>query len=59
MKEVVFFLAKAESMHVSAQLEEVSSISWLSFEKAIESLTYDSDKAVLQKAEDYLNQNMV
>ncbi len=59
LKEVVFFLAKAESMHVSAQLEEVSSISWLSFEKAIESLTYDSDKAVLQKAEDYLNQNMV
>lgn len=27
LKEVVFFLAKAESMHVSAQLEEVSSIS--------------------------------
>lgn len=59
LKEVVFFLAKAESMHVSAQPEEVSSISWLSFEKAIESLTYDSDKAVLQKAEDYPNLHMV
>lgn len=56
LKEVVFFLAKAESMNVSAQPEEVSAISWLSFEKALESLTYDSDKAVLKKADDFLNQ---
>lgn len=54
IKEVVFFLAKAESMNVLAQPEEVSLISWLPFEKALESLTYESDKAVLQKADDYL-----
>ena len=56
MKEVVFFLAKAESMNVFAQPEEVSSIFWLSFEEALESLTYESDRAILHKADDYLNQ---
>ena len=57
IKEVVFFLAKAESMNVSAQPEEVSSISWLSLEKALVNLTYDSDKDVLKKADDFLNQH--
>ena len=59
LKEVVFFLAKAESMNVSAQPEEVTSISWLPFGKAIDNLTYESDKAVLQKADDYLNQHAI
>lgn len=57
LKEDVFFLAKAESMNVLAQPEEVSSIFWLPFEEALESLTYEGDKAILQKAEDYLNQH--
>lgn len=57
LKEVVFFLARAESIDVSAQPEEVSAISWLSFEKALDTLTFDSDKAVLKKAADFLNQN--
>ena len=56
LKEVVFFLAKTESMNVFAQPEEVSSIFWLSFEEALESLTYESDRAILHKADDYLNQ---
>lgn len=56
LKQVVFFLAEAESVNVFAQPEEVASISWLPFEKALETLTYESDKAVLQKANDYLNQ---
>ena len=56
IKEVVFFLAKAESMNVFAQPEEVSSIFWLSFEEALESLTYESDRAILHKADDYQNQ---
>lgn len=58
-KEVVFFLAKAESMNVRAQPEEVSSISWLSYNKALDILTFESDKAVLQKAENYLNQHAI
>lgn len=56
IKEVVFFLAEAESMNVLAQPEEVSSLFWLPFDEALESLTYESDKTVLQKADDYLNQ---
>ncbi len=59
MKEVVFFLAKAESMNVFAQPEEVASISWLPYGKALENLTYESDKAVLQKADEYLNQHAI
>ena len=59
LKEVVLFLAKAESMNVLAQPEEVSSIFWVPFEEALESLTYESDKAILQKAEEYLNQHAI
>lgn len=58
-KEVVFFLAKAESMNVFAQFEEVSAISWLPFGKALENLTYESNKAVLQKADDYLKKHAI
>ena len=56
LKQVVFFLAKAESMDVLAQPEEVSSISQLSLEEALECLTYDGDKVVLKKADNFLNQ---
>ena len=58
-KDVVFFLARAESMNISAQPEEVSSISWITFENALVTLTYNSDKEVLRKAENFLNHHTI
>jgi len=52
-KTVVFFLAHANSMDVTAQEEEVREIRWLSVEEALEVLTYDSDRDILRKAEEF------
>ena len=54
MKEVVFFLARAGSMQVTAQEEEVREIRWLPFEEAVVKLTYESDRETLLKAERFL-----
>ena len=58
MKEVVFFLAKAESLEVSAQPEEVSRISWMTLDEALKALTHKSDREVLKKAAAYLGTNV-
>ena len=54
IKTVVFFLARAKGTDVIAQKEEVKDIIWLVFENAMTTLTFDSDRETLQKAEDFL-----
>ena len=54
IKTVVFFLAGAKGTDVIVQKEEVRDIIWLVFEDAMTTLTFDSDRQTLQKAEDYL-----
>ncbi len=54
MKEVIFFLARADSTEVTAQPEEVSSIQWLSYENALAALTYEDDRRILTAAREYL-----
>lgn len=55
-KDVVFFVAycanpvKPEDHHDN----EVKTEEWLPFEKAVQSLTYDSDKETLRLANDYI-----
>ncbi len=53
-KTGVFFLARAKGTDVKAQEEEVREISWLPFEEAVVTLTYDSDRNTLRKAEAFL-----
>ena len=53
-KTVVFFLARAKGTDVIAQKEEVKDIICLVFENAMTTLTFDSDRETLQKAEDFL-----
>ncbi len=53
-KTVVFFLAYANSIDVAVQEEEVREIRWLSIEEAVSALTFDSDREILQKAEEFL-----
>ena len=53
LKTVVFFLAYRDSMNVVSQ-EEIKEIYWLSFDEAMTALTFDSDRATLKKAEQFL-----
>ncbi len=54
VKDVVFFLARADGMTVTAQEEEVASIEWLAFDKALPALTHKSDRETLMAAEDFM-----
>ena len=45
-------MAYADSTDVTAQELEVKKILWLTIEEAIKILTFDSDREILQKAED-------
>ncbi len=54
VKDVVFFLARAGSTTVTAQEEEVASIEWLPFDRAVAALTHLSDRETLTAAEDFL-----
>lgn len=57
IKDVVFFVAEAISENLINQECEVSSLKWMSFNEAIEILTYQSDKDVLTNANEYLLKN--
>lgn len=52
-KDVVFLLAESEKREVVISSEHVG-FEWLSFEKALERLTFKNAKQVLEKAEGFL-----
>lgn len=54
MKEVVFFLGKAEDPKVTIQPEEISDYKWLDEVSAKELLTYESSKKIMFKADLYI-----
>ena len=56
MKDVVFFLARWTAGAPVCQPEEVAELSFLPFPKARKALTHASDRQVLDKAEEFLNQ---
>lgn len=58
IKEVVFYLAKTDSMDTVPQECEVSKILWLDFDLAISTLTHDSDRGVLTAANDFINDKL-
>jgi len=53
-KDVVFFIAKAISNDIKVQECEVRDILFLPIDKAIDIMTYESDKETLRKAKEYL-----
>lgn len=53
-KEVIFFLAQARGTKTEAQEAEVAEIYWLGFEQAKAALSFPSDKKVLEKAYDFI-----
>lgn len=54
MKEVVFFLGKAEDPKVTIQPEEISDYKWVDEGSAKELLTYESSKKIMFKADLYI-----
>jgi len=48
-KQVVFFLATCKTEEIKKQETEIKNIEWLSFEDAIERITYDNSKNILKQ----------
>lgn len=55
MKDVVFFLARVTGGVLTCQPEEVSEASFLPFAQAVQRLTHQGDRNILEKAECFLN----
>lgn len=55
-KEVVYFLAYKIGGSETPQLEEISEIQWLNLEEAMNTVTYERDKEILQKVEKYIKE---
>lgn len=58
IKEVVFYLAKSDSMDTVPQECEVSEILWLDFDHAVTTLTHESDRGVITAANNFINNNL-
>lgn len=48
-KDVIFFIAKKTGGEIKVQEEEVTATEWLLPKEAIEKVTYDSSKRILEK----------
>jgi len=53
-KSVTIFLARTTETKTVIQREEIEDYIWLNFEKAIETLRFDNDRAILEKANRFL-----
>jgi NADH pyrophosphatase NudC (nudix superfamily) len=49
-KEVVLFMAKRINGKIKPQESEISDIAWVSFDKALELISYENTKEVFKKA---------
>jgi len=54
MKEVIFFLAKAQEQSVQIQLDEVKDYKWANFQYTKQMISYESSKDVLEKAYEFI-----
>ena len=52
-KEVVFYLARTDAEKVNLSFEHIGFI-WLSYDKALDKLTFKNAKQILKKANDFL-----
>lgn len=54
-KDVIFFVARANTKKTVPQLEEVRKLEWLPFTRAVSAISHEQTREVLRKAEAYLN----
>lgn len=59
LKDVIFFVAHADSAETVAQESEIRSIHWRDYEGALDMLTYENDKDVLRHARMYIDRTAV
>lgn len=53
IKDVIYFIAKAPSIEVKQQEEEVSHYQWLNYAEALKQITYNNDKELLTLVHHY------
>ncbi len=58
MKDVVFFAASVKGGKMKNQESEVAALEWLPWEKALEAMTFESDRQTLEAARQYLADKM-
>ncbi len=57
-KEVVYFVAYAKSRETVCQQSEIRSALWLLYDDAIDRVTFDNDKRILNEANEYLKKTL-
>lgn len=58
VKEVIYFVAEASEYEIKIQVEEVEKCEWISYEEALEVVTYDNTKQLLLKAGEFIKNNI-
>ncbi len=53
LKEAIFFLAQSFKEHITISYEHIG-YAWLTYDKALEKVTYENDKNVLKKAMEFI-----
>ena len=56
-KQVVFFLATCKTKELKKQEAEIKNIEWISFEDALEKITHDNSKKLLEQVIQDIKQN--
>ena len=59
IKDVFFYVGLATTDDIKADKKEVDSVRWLKYEDALKVLTYDTDKKILEKANNYVNSKVL
>lgn len=54
MKEVIYFIAESSKSIIQLQTDELKSMKWCLFNEAYQLITFDSDKEILNKANEYI-----
>lgn len=58
IKEVIFFLAKADHAKMKIQEEEILEVNLLNYNEAMKQLTHENSKDLLEKARKFIEKNV-
>jgi bis(5'-nucleosidyl)-tetraphosphatase len=58
-KTVTYFLGTVQSKAVTCQEKEIQDYTWVNFETALKTITFDQAKRILQRVHDYLQQHPI
>jgi bis(5'-nucleosidyl)-tetraphosphatase len=56
-KTVTYFIAAIESQAVTCQEQEIQAYTWVNFDTALQTITFDQAKRILQRVYDYLQKH--